>query len=352
MRIIVGRFIAAVISLILASTFIPSASGDSQVSRTVIDQADSLNGFSLKFVYVVPSDGVDQNSDTNGTISSAILNGEYYLSQQIGGTLGIDKFQGNYDIQYFKSAQSSAALDDAKFAVSDLPMEMGLKLDPSRLMINQKHYVFMVELPAFENRSVCGRGQMPGLFSVVAIGKGICNPRLPYPPNLQGTVNWIHETFHMLGVQHTMDNICDIMSTVDLAKRDKYCFPFLTMDSAHSRYFGSSNQGVDIHNLPVWLPVVQELPRPTLEAFKVTKAKNTPTGKINITFSGSCTSGGKSVKLAWKSQAPSAIYWQPDRFVRSCVKGRFSYSIQSQKNLDFMVLELPTWAPSLDLKGP
>lgn len=213
------------------------------------DQVDVVTGFQVKAIYVVPSDGVDHSYDTNGYIAGILDEGNRYLLQQLGLQIPIDKHSVGYDIQYLKSDFSTAQIQSSESRIEDLLAESMALEDPG---LNRKDYIFFVDVNGFSNGTYCGWGRIPGIAAVVSIGEGTvrCTVTSRNFNNWAASV-WVHELIHNFGVNHTLDNPCDLMKgaeTVGTCPTNTD----ITIDKEHSRYIGSSAQGRDILPLRVW----------------------------------------------------------------------------------------------------
>ena len=238
-----------------SQTPVPAPSNNLRVTS---DQTDTVSGFQIKPYYVVPSDGVDHSYDKNGYISSMLDEGNVFLNAQLGLTIPIDKNGTGYDIQYLKSKYSrafiqSAFAETAEGITDKLLAEVNPFLNPG---LNRKDFIFFIDVNGLNNGTACGTGQTPGLASVVSIGKGFdatgqtCTGQSHNLSNF-ATHTWIHELFHNFGVNHTLNDPCDLMvgaETVGTCASSAK----ITIDKEHSRYVKSSVQGANVLQARVW----------------------------------------------------------------------------------------------------
>lgn len=217
--------------------------------RTTIDQPDTIAGFQIKPVYVVPSDGLDRNWDTNGQISSFLDEGNGFLQDQMGLSFQVDSTAGGYDIAFMRSKYTKAQIMDmAGNTVNALAQEFAAMDNPGS---NRKDYVFFTEVPYFKGGEACGIANIDGMNAVVAMGDegtpngGSCANRSLVFDNYI-SLTWIHEVFHNLGVEHTTDDNCDMMRGMG------NCYTKWTIDSTRTRYLGSAAQGANVLTLRVW----------------------------------------------------------------------------------------------------
>jgi len=248
----------------LGEGFIPSAvevSATTEISadRVVADLPDTISGFQLKAIYVVPSDGVDNFKDTNGYLTSVLDGGSTYLKGQLNLTVPIDRSPIGYDIQYLKSSYSTEYLATHADANPKQTSDAYVLLNEIKAMENpgenRKDYIFFLEVPGLGG-SYCGFADRPGMVAVVAIQNiapdKICTGKSSPFFDDYVSKTWVHELFHNFGVGHTVDDPCDLMAGTPetlgtCASTMKY-----TLDKERTRYVGSAVQGVDILKLRVW----------------------------------------------------------------------------------------------------
>jgi hypothetical protein len=217
-------------------------------ARALADMLDTLSGYQIKPIYVVPSDGVDHQLDQNGTISSILTEGNIFLRNQIGLGYQIDSTASGYDIEFFKTSMTTVKLETAVSSYSDLAQEMGLLNNPGN---NRKEYIFFIDVPYLASGVACGYASQPGFLASVAVGDaGTLSGSSCTGPSLNvqnySSLAWIHESIHSLGVGHTPDNPCDLM------RGSGVCTTAWTVDTGRNHYVGSSVQGADISRQRVW----------------------------------------------------------------------------------------------------
>ena len=265
----------SVLTLLLAGTctvvatqsgagFIPEANMVTQsveisTVRFTKDLPDTISGFQIKPIYVVPSDAIDNAYDTNGYLTSILDEGNNYLKDQIGLSVPIDRTTTGYDIQYLKSQYSTeylrthaGATDNSTTDASVLLTEILAMENPGD---NRKNYIFFIEVPGFNGDS-CGYAQIPGIAAVVALENvsdtGTCKGESAAPFRNFTSRTWIHELVHNFGIKHTLDDPCDLMFGGDNSARCPGDVA-ITVDKERTRYVGTSTaQGSDILKLRVW----------------------------------------------------------------------------------------------------
>jgi hypothetical protein len=85
---------------------------DAQVrSRVFLDQPDDASGYQVHVLYVLPSDGVDDGLDLNGTIATSVAACQQWFAGQMGGRqLRFDTYQGAPDITFFRMSRTDAQI--------------------------------------------------------------------------------------------------------------------------------------------------------------------------------------------------------------------------------------------------
>lgn len=215
--------------------------------RATIDLPDTVTGFQIKPIYVVPSDGIDHSSDIDGRIAGLLDAGNVYLKQQIGQTLPIDRTATGYDIQFMRSKKSAATLANLKITPEDLLIESKALDTPSA---NRKDYVFFIDVNSFKSNSnigadVCGFGTMPGIAALVAIAGKCSHPTNTFSDQVISL--WIHEVIHNFGVDH-VPTACDLMQAKTVCSSGQK----VSLDKNRNLYVTSNKYGQDIMKLRVW----------------------------------------------------------------------------------------------------
>ena len=100
-------------ALCLALTLVATASAGSSRStldRSAVDRPDDVNGAQIHAIYVLPSDGTDASSDTNGGIAQDIFSWTDWLETQASGqALRIDTYQGQPDVSFVRIPETAEA---------------------------------------------------------------------------------------------------------------------------------------------------------------------------------------------------------------------------------------------------
>lgn len=76
--------------------------------RTTIDRPDEVSGYQGKVMYVLPSDGVDQALDTDGTLRTSVAAFQRWLERESGQRVRMDTFGGALDTTFVRLGRSDA----------------------------------------------------------------------------------------------------------------------------------------------------------------------------------------------------------------------------------------------------
>ncbi|MCX6430364.1 MAG: hypothetical protein NTX12_05290 [Actinobacteria bacterium] len=216
--------------------------------RVTADVQDSITGFQVKPIYVVPSDGIDHSYDIDGTLDEVLKDGTTYLKQELGLTIPIDSTADGFDVMYFQSSKPSDYFLNNAGSYKELMKESGLLDTPS---LNRKEYVFFVDTKTIVGPGFCGEAGMPGISAVVAVGIEECGKKTTFFDNY-ASQTWVHEVFHNLGVPHVPSS-CDLMFSGQPA--DGAPCPAnqrLSIDIKRNMYVGANANGQDLLKLRVW----------------------------------------------------------------------------------------------------
>lgn len=337
--------------------FIPSAISITQnveisTNRVTADLPDTVSGFQIKPVYVVPSDAADNSYDINGYIAGILDEGNNYLKSQIGYSVPIDSTNSGYDIQYLKSQFTTEYLrtndanpDPTKSDGEVLLKEIKAMENPGD---NRKDYIFFIEVPGFDGRS-CGLADTPGMVAVVALenlsSTQTCRGTSTSPFANFTSKTWIHELIHNFGVDHTPNNSCDLMyggGTSGPCTAPEG----ITVDKTRSLYVGaSSSQGPDILKLRVWEGHTADVGY-TADCLTAPVDRSDglpyaycPTGTRNIGSLESCWQGIQSVELdemiggVWTSLGTGSSFtkfWGGELTQRFCTDPNYPLSVFKQ----------------------
>src|SRR5262249_13402169 len=88
--------------------------------RASVDRPDDVSGNQIHVMYVLPSDGVDQQLDINGTIATSVAAFQKWLAGQTRGQrLRLDTYQRTLNITFFRLSRSDAQISSFGAFVRD-----------------------------------------------------------------------------------------------------------------------------------------------------------------------------------------------------------------------------------------
>lgn len=210
--------------------------------RSNQDRPDQVSGYQIKFIYVVPKDGLDRQLDTNGTLTEIINQGNDFLQREIGKKFQIDSWQDLYDIEFFRSELTQAQMSTANLLQFDLYREMKIA---EREFQNRKTYSFLVDINSLANGTACGYANVSDFRNVVAVGLQ-CSGRSGQFADNRVTA-WVHEALHNIGVSDTDGDGCEFISHAICQAQ------VWRIDPKREFYAGASTRsGGDILKLKVW----------------------------------------------------------------------------------------------------
>lgn len=285
-------------------------------ARVLSDQPDSVNGFQVKAIYVIPADGIDHSYDTNGYIAGILDEGNKFIRAQIGLQIPIDSNSNGYDIQFLKSKLSTSYFLSANDLDDKLIAESLLLENPGS---NRKDYIFFVDVGILISGDACGYARIGGMIAIVAVGSD-CTKESHNFKNYAAHA-WPHELMHNFGVEHTLNDPCDFMRGEKTLGTCPWSTSW-TIDKERTRYVGSSSQGQDILKLPVWEGYTAKdywakcllNPVPRIDGFKYAYC---PTGTQTIGALSYCWESISSISLeefvdgAWRSLGAGNHYSDP-----------------------------------------
>jgi hypothetical protein len=75
--------------------------------RATEDRPDDLSGYQVHVMYILPSDGTDEELDINGAIARSVAAAQkWFVGQSNGRQLRLDTYQGVLDITFYRLRQS------------------------------------------------------------------------------------------------------------------------------------------------------------------------------------------------------------------------------------------------------
>jgi hypothetical protein len=189
--------LAVLVALLAASLSVSvGVAGGSRAEplpRATADRPDDA-GPQIHVMYVIPSDGVDAQLDTNGVIANWIDSMQSWLREQTGGrTFRLDTYQGQPDITFFRLRASQAEAEARDFAAQEIETELSAAgygsagyINAGRpVPLNVRDKIYAVFYGG-QSKTNCGNG---GSMAFV------------YLPDCHGieSLAMIHEILHSLG---------------------------------------------------------------------------------------------------------------------------------------------------------
>lgn len=251
--------------------------------RQTADRPDDHDGYQVHFLYVLPSDGVDEGLDTNGWMEMAVGSAQRWLEKETGGRrLSVDTFRGDLDVTFVRLSRPDAvvsAYDSRAGGVREPLVRVTLEIELRALGFDHPRKVYAVYYGGGSDTGECFGGSYPpnrvGNIAIanVKLGTRCEEPRrLVYPDGSYAiAVANFHEIFHTLGAVarcaphhstesggHVADDPQDLMFT-----RSSRTVPRL--DAGRDDYFGHGTPGcLDLARSPFLLPALSDVELPPL----------------------------------------------------------------------------------------
>lgn len=222
--------------------------------RATEDRPDDVSGYQIHIMYVLPSDGTDEQLDTNGVISRSVAAFQRWFANQADGRrLRIDTYQGNVDITFLRFGRNDSQIRSFNAFVRD---QIEIELRVAGFTHPQKLYAVYY---GGSSNFACGGGAWPPqlIGKVAALylrgappGFTPCSTNRFAATELEPgywEFSMIHEIFHTLGAVatcapnhlsgHTSDDPRDLMYAGSQPWRPS------SLDRNRDDYFGHSNSG-------------------------------------------------------------------------------------------------------------
>ena len=123
--------------------------------RHATDRPDELSGYQAKVLYVLPSDGQDQQLDTNGVIDRSVAAFQAWFERQGGRRVRIDTFQGLLDITFVRLNRTDASIKATGAFVRD-----ELERELRALGLDDPHKIYAIYYGG-GSTFACGGGAWP-----------------------------------------------------------------------------------------------------------------------------------------------------------------------------------------------
>lgn len=230
--------------------------------RSTVDRPDDVLGDQVHVMYVLPSDGVDQRLDSDGTVDAAIQLARDWVVAQTNNSRRVrfDTYQGALDITFFQSGRS-----DTEYVSLGVRIREALAADLAAAGFSHPRKIYALFYGGGSSSSgaqiACAQSGRPGSLSAVYVGCLLERSDIQALIAVHGLpkilgIGMIHEVFHALGAVpdcaphqiaagHASDDPRDIMVTslsAQLASfRDPGFLPLL--DAGRDDYYAHTNRG-------------------------------------------------------------------------------------------------------------
>jgi hypothetical protein len=239
--------------------------GARALARATQNRPDDSARPKIKVWYVLPSDGVDESLDTDGTIARSIAVGLNWLRAQSGGrTLRVDTFNGDLDVGFFRMSRTDAEIaGTGPYVRDEIEMEMQ---GASLTQANRLDLVFYGGSSTFACSGAANpfygpAGSVGALYlKAVVAGYTACGDNLlaeseAAPPGYW-EFSWMHESMHLLGIVeacalHEVQGGHVGDSPDDLMYAGEQGWTPSTLDVGRDDYFGHGRRDcADLANSP------------------------------------------------------------------------------------------------------
>ncbi|SEU28446.1 hypothetical protein SAMN05443639_113165 [Stigmatella erecta] len=247
-------------------------------ARATADRADSTADYKVKFLYVLPSDGLDRALDTNGAICRSVqAQYNWFISQTMNGaSLRYDVSQSALDIQFVRLSKTDAQM---KGTGNTGDINTGYAFVRDRIeqelvamgVINNARKLYAVYYGG-TSEWACGGAAWPPLLigKVVALYlNGLPGSPVPCAANpvggsstVPGYIEYamLHETLHGLGFVadaapnehasgHNYYPARDLMYAARPGTSDPYWDIYsgaVVLDYGHDQYYGHGGSYLDL----------------------------------------------------------------------------------------------------------
>ena len=231
------------------------SSGVDLAGRSETDRPDDISGPQIHAVYVIPSDGVDEQLDLDGTIATSLEATRNWMAQESGMLLRLDTYRGDLDVTFLQLDQSGDALTryDNGDVIAENLRRAGLL---TRSEISSKIYVIYY---VFDEVPTIGAFAPRSMAVVSDRGRDAYSPS----PNAYGETELTvaHELLHTFGAvpscapnhipgAHVSDDY-DVMGVVGPRLPRN-----IRLDVDRDDYFGHGRSDcLDTANSPFWRPM-------------------------------------------------------------------------------------------------
>lgn len=210
--------------------------------RSGCDRPDDFSGSQIHILYLLPSDGADEQLDTDGTIARSLGAAQTWLADRTGGrSLRIDEYRGKPDVTFYRLPLSDSDLRSEGARVRDRIEE-----ELNDVGFNSPDKIYAVYYGGTHDKT-CADGfhsDLPG--NVIALYlNGLAGENDPCADNPfvsdENRHGWeiilLHEIFHGLGAVAD----CAPNSACRYDPNDQHCSSHLGGDPRDLMYRGPGN---------------------------------------------------------------------------------------------------------------
>src|SRR5262245_1184233 len=173
--------------------------------RATADRPDDVPGDQVHVMYVLPSDGVDRNLDSDGTIGGSVQLAQNWFVAQTNGTRRIrfDTYRGVWDITFVRLDRS-----DSEYLSLGVTIRGGLEMDLAARGFNNPAKIYAVFYGGGAAQGgaqiPCAQGGRPGKMSAVYVGCLLGRSDVQALIAVHGLpkmlgLGFVHEVLHNLG---------------------------------------------------------------------------------------------------------------------------------------------------------
>lgn len=191
-----------------------------RTERQTSDRPDDHDGHQVHVLYVLPSDGTDEQLDTSGWIATAVTSAQRWLEKETGGRrLSVDTFRGELDTTFVRLSRTDAvvAAYDSRTGTTREPLvRVTLEVELRSLGFEHPRKIYAVYYGGGSDSGECFGGSYPpsrvGNIAIANVKRGT---RCEEARNLvfsDGThaiaVTNLHEAFHSTSPQPRERRAC------------------------------------------------------------------------------------------------------------------------------------------------
>jgi hypothetical protein len=241
----------------------PTPVRDTDLPYNASDRADDVEGFQIHFLYILPSDGVDDFLDVNGKIALSAAAMNSWLEGQTQHRLRFDTYEGELDVSFMRLPYTADEIDNLGTSVLSL---VEYEIKTSGFNASQKLFVVYYDGFFVSKEGYCGLASYPpdgaGVTAVLLL-RGynpeydlVCPRQFTQSEDYTGyfEMTILHELLHLMGAvpacapSYTDGHVNDSTQDLMYYQYDGSYSPLYTqLDFGNDDYYGHGNpQCVDL----------------------------------------------------------------------------------------------------------